>query len=110
MAKKPTGPQVLTGNRLSDGRVVFLTPEGGWDLAIDAARFARTPEEAAELERIGAEATAANVILDTYLVEVTEDSGQPVPVRLRERFRIAGPTVGHSRGDNGQAGRASADV
>lgn len=111
MAKRQAGLQVLSGNRLSDGRVVFLAPDGAWTGTIAGAQLARRPEEAAELEQIGAAAKAANIIVDPYLVEVEETDAGLAPVRLRERLRIEGPTVGHSlparaRNANGAPARA----
>lgn len=96
MAKPKSSTHVLTAYRLSDGVVVFLDGEGGWTEALSQARVSRTPEEAAELERQGVEAKTANIVVDPYLVDVAEEDGALHPVRMRERLRLAGPTVGHS--------------
>lgn len=93
MAKKPKGPQVLTGNLLSDGMVVFLGPDGSWRNDIDTARLARSQEDAAALEAEGAAAVKASLLVDPYLVEVEETEDGFVPVKFRERRRIAGPSV-----------------
>ncbi|GBE44132.1 MAG TPA: DUF2849 domain-containing protein [Rhizobiales bacterium] len=109
MAKKTTGLHALTGNLLADGRVVFLAINGGWSDSLDIARLARGENDAAELEAEGAEAVRANVIVDPYLVEVEVGQGQLVPVELRERMRIRGPSVNlefNSR-PNGQAAIAA---
>ena len=93
MAKKITGLQALTGNLLADGRVVFLAINGGWSDSLEIARLARGGNDGTDLEAEGAEAVRANVIVDPYLVEVEVQQGQLVPVELRERRRIAGPSV-----------------
>ena len=109
MAKTITGMQVLTGNLLSDGKVVFLEINGGWSDGLDIARLARSKDDAANLEVVGAEAVEANLIVDPYLVEVEVQQGQLVPVELRERMRTKGPSVNlefNSR-PNGQAAIAA---
>lgn len=93
MAKKITGPQVLTGNLLSDGSVVFLGLDGTWRNAIDTARLAHTPDDMAALESSGAEAVAANQLVEPYLVAVEQTASGLVPVEFRERRRISGPSV-----------------
>jgi len=93
MAKKITGLRVLTGNLLSDGQVVFLAINGGWSDSLEFARLARSESDAAALEAEGSEAVQTNVVVDPYLVEVEIRLGQLVPVALRERMRIKGPSV-----------------
>ena len=39
--------QVLTANRLGDGRVVFLTATGGWTACLDEGRTVRDESAAA---------------------------------------------------------------
>ena len=93
MAKKITGPQVLTANRLSDGMVVFLSSDGTWRPSIDAADIARTEDGAAALEARAAVFVRTNYIVDPYLIAVEETETGLVPVAFRERRRIAGPSV-----------------
>jgi len=93
MAKKTKGPQVLTGNLLGDGMVVFLGPDGSWRNDIDTAQIARSQEDAATLETEGADAVRASLLVDPYLVEVEETENGLVPVEFRERRRISGPSV-----------------
>ena len=93
MAKKITGPQVLTANRLSDGMVVFLSGDGTWQSEIDSADIARTEEGAGALEARAAVFVRTNEIVDPYLIAVEESSAGLAPVAFRERRRIAGPSV-----------------
>lgn len=109
MAKKAKGPQVLTGNLLGDGMVVFLGPDGSWRNDINTAQIARSVEDAATLETEGIAAVRASVLVDPYLVEVEETEQGLVPIEFRERRRIAGPSVNlefNSRA-NGQAAYAA---
>ena len=43
-------PNVVTANRLTDGIVVYLAPDGGWTEDIARARFAETEDETSALE------------------------------------------------------------
>ncbi len=109
MAKKITGPQVLTGNLLSDGKVVFLAANGVWGASLESARLARGDDDVAKLEADGADAVRTNLVVDPYLVEVEERQGLLVPVEFRERMRTRGPSVNldfNSRA-NGQAAVAA---
>lgn len=93
MAKKISGPQVLTANLLSNGLVVFLGRDGAWRKSIDTAALARSTHEIASLTDRGAEFVNSSLVVDPYLVEVEESASGLVPVELRERRRIAGPSV-----------------
>lgn len=109
MAKKITGPQVLTGNLLSDGMVVFLGPDGSWRNGIDTAQLARSEDETATLEAQGNTAVKANLVVEPYLIEVEETANGHVPIKFRERRRIAGPSVNleFNTRKNGQAAFAA---
>jgi hypothetical protein len=93
MSKRSTGSSILTANRLSDGRAVFLDFEGAWNESIDVALVARTSQELTELEARGAFDAAQNLVVEPYLVEVRETDGCLVPVRQRERVRAGGPSI-----------------
>ena len=84
---------VLTANRLGDGIVVFLDFEGAWSEDIALAVVARDPDEARALEDRGAYDSARNLVVEPYLVEVREADGRFMPVRYRERVRVAGPSI-----------------
>ena len=109
MAKKITGTQALTGNRLGDGGVVFLASNGVWRAGLENARLARGADDIAELEAEGADAAAANRVVDPYLVEIEVRQGRLVPAAFRERMRIKGPSVNldFNSKPNGQAAIAA---
>ena len=81
--------KALTGNRLFDGEVVFWKA-GQWvERFADAELFDDDP--AAE----AAEAHAKNqptVVVEPYLIDLTESEGLWAPVSYRERIRALGPT------------------
>jgi hypothetical protein len=105
MAKKITGPQVLTANLLQDGIVVFLGAGGAWDRSLERARLAHSDDDVAQLEAQGSVAAKANLIIDPYLIEVEDAGSALAPVAFRERMRASGPSVNleFNSKTNGQA-------
>ena len=88
------GPRkVVTGNRLGDGLVVFLTDDGGWSTDIAASRILATPDEVKEAEAYGKAQHDAQIVVEPYVIDVDVAEGVPTPMRLRERIRAEGPTV-----------------
>src|SRR5947209_7117233 len=92
MSKTPA-ISVLTANRLGDGIVVFLDFEGDWSENIAEALVARSPDEVRQLQDRGTHDAARNLVVEAYLVEVRETGGSLVPIRYRERVRVAGPSI-----------------
>lgn len=89
---KIAGPTAITANRLADGVVVWLTAGGGWTLSIGEATVATTAEEVQRLLAIaqGDENTAVGA----YAARVAlTPEGHAIPVNLRERIRVGGPTI-----------------
>ena len=84
---------VLTANRLDDGIVVFLDFEGAWSETLAEAVIARSPDEVRALQDRGTYDAARNIVVEPYLVEVRETAGGIVPIRYRERVRVAGPSI-----------------
>lgn len=84
--------KIITANRLSDGRVIYVGEAGAVVEALAAA--AVFEPEAADAALAEAAAQPA-VFVNPYLVEVTghTPSGRD---RLKETIRSAGPTVGNS--------------
>jgi sulfite reductase (NADPH) hemoprotein beta-component len=86
-------PVVITANDLIEGDSVFLGL-CGWVREARMATVAMTREEAQVLETAGAEGEEANLVVGPYLVEVSLETGQPVPVLRREQIRASGlPTI-----------------
>jgi hypothetical protein len=88
--------EVITGNNLSNGRVIFQTAFG-WTFHLDEAEVLHD-KEAVELALARAMAdAAANRVVEPYAIDVTRSGDDIIPVRLRERIRADGPTTGNSK-------------
>ena len=88
---------IITGNSLGEGSVVFQIAGEGWSLDIQSAEVLETKETlAVALERANLDA-AHNRVVEPYAIEVTRVGSRVIPVRLREKIRANGPTTGHSK-------------
>jgi hypothetical protein len=87
--------KIITANRLTDGIVVYLTGNG-WVDGIGSAAVLNAPD-AIEAGLASAKRAIANrEVVDVAAIDVTlDDNRSPVPVKLRERIRAFGPTVGY---------------
>ncbi|MCR9220289.1 MAG: DUF2849 domain-containing protein [Alphaproteobacteria bacterium] len=86
--------QVLTANRLRDGAVVYLSPDGSWVERVAAARAESAPEAVARLEAAGRAAVVAREVVEPYPIAVEQgEDGRLIPVRYRERIRAEGPSI-----------------
>jgi hypothetical protein len=86
-------PNVVTANRLIDGIVVYLAPDGGWVEELARATIAETADETKALESEAAKAVAERRVVAVYPMEVTLDGGVPVATSMRERIRAAHRTT-----------------
>jgi hypothetical protein len=84
--------KILTANRLSDGIAVWYA-DGGWAETVDHADLAHDKAAEDRLEALGAQAYAANEVVDVNLIDADVVNGVVEPVRLREKIRAAGPTI-----------------
>lgn len=84
--------KIITANRLSDGRVIYLGEAGA---VVDSLSAAAVFEPEAADAALAEAAAQPAVFVNPYLVEVTghTPSGRD---RLKETIRSAGPTVGNS--------------
>ena len=89
---KVKGPVVVTANRLRDGVVIYRTVDDGWTTDLTAAAIVTTTPAAQELLK-GAVADDVGAV-QAYVapVELTLDR-RVLPGNLRERIRVAGPTI-----------------
>ena len=88
---KPDGPKVLTGNLLRNGATVYYTG-AAWSAHVADAQVAATADEAEALRKIGADAYAANLVIDVAVVDV-QPTPEHTPSHIREVIRATGPTV-----------------
>ncbi len=85
--------KVVTANRLSDGFVVYLDREDGWSERIEESRVADNPDEGKEMMALAGQAERDVVVVDPYLIAVSDEDGSLRPVKYRELLRTKGPTV-----------------
>ncbi len=80
-------PNILTGNRLETGDVLW------WNGSDWSPHIADAAEIGAEGEALVAELVAAERINDPALIPVTGSAGNWLPTTTRERVRASGPSV-----------------
>jgi hypothetical protein len=89
---KVTGPVVVTANRVGDGVVVYRAADGSWTTRLGAAAIAMDTAGAQALMRAALEDDLRAV--GPYVAPVKLGSGGTVsPGNLREKIRVAGPTI-----------------
>ncbi|MEO8113020.1 MAG: DUF2849 domain-containing protein [Phenylobacterium sp.] len=82
--------KALTANRLIDGEVVFWS-DGQWvERFADAQLFAVDDPKAEAAEAHGK--NQPTVVVEPYLIDLSEVEGVWAPVSYRERVRALGPT------------------
>ena len=89
---KITGPVLVTANRTGDGVVIYRTGAGGWSTQLGHAQVVTTAPAATELLQ---EAIADDLgAVGAYVAPVkVQSDGTLRPGNLRERIRLAGPTI-----------------
>ena len=99
--------QAVTANRLSDGEVVYLTPDNQWAETFAAADITDGPEAGDVLLARALPADFELHVLEPYLFEVLQDASHFKPASVREIIRAAGPTVRLDLGKQADAKRES---
>lgn len=99
--------RALTANRLTDGEVVFWRA-GQW-----VERFAEADlfgdADLAQAEAAEGHAKGQpTVVVDPYLIDLTQSEGFWAPVSYRERIRALGPTNHQHHGKQAEGGDAIA--
>lgn len=88
---KVKGNVVVTANRLTDGAVIYRTVDGGWSTDIGLAAVVDTAPAATAMLR-AAEADDVRAV-GPYVAPVSLVGQRILPGNLRERIRVAGPTI-----------------
>ncbi len=86
--------EIVSANRLTDGRVVYLARGDAWSESIIDGRTAGTQEESAALLAEAERAVEAGIVVSPYLVSMADDGGAFAPLHFRERIRLFGPKNG----------------
>jgi hypothetical protein len=84
---------VVTANRLTDGIVVYLAPDGSWVEDIARARIASTENETKTLEDVAAKDVKARKVVAVYPMEVALVDGAIDPLSVREKIRASHRTT-----------------
>jgi len=92
-SKSTASLRLVTANRLTDGVVVFLGPDGQWTASIAESAAVATSEEADHLLAVARDSALRAEIVEPYIIEAERQDGVPVPERFRERIRVTGPTI-----------------
>jgi len=85
--------QVITANLLDEGWVVFYSKDNQWHKDINAATVLESNEEAEALLAVASDKDNELRVVGPYLIDVTVDESDVVPVRYREVIRTKGPSV-----------------
>ncbi|MDR3497138.1 MAG: DUF2849 domain-containing protein [Ancalomicrobiaceae bacterium] len=94
MARVPKSSQIITANRLIDGRVVFYSAGAArWARDVQQAEVFADPTAAEAALKQAEQDVALRLVVDPYPIGVSVDEGLILPSLLRERIRAAGPTV-----------------
>jgi hypothetical protein len=86
-------PSVVTANRLTDGIVVYLAPDGGWVEELARAKLADSEEGTKALESEAAKAVAERRVVAVYPMDVVIQDGMPAALSVREKIRAAHRTT-----------------
>ncbi len=95
--------QVVTANRLKDGEVVYLTKTGEWSPWLPEAAASDDQEDLAARMDAAAQAVAARLVVEPYLMPIAEDDRGRRALSQRERIRARGPTVRRDLGKQAAA-------
>ncbi|WP_417666449.1 DUF2849 domain-containing protein [Roseibium sp.] len=95
--------KVITANRLLDGEVVWQGADGAWVELLSLAKSLEGKDDVAAAMALAEQSVAKREVVEVYAIDVTEDEGRIVPVRLREVIRAAGPTTHPNLGKQARA-------
>lgn len=113
-APKDAAPtlHVMTGYRLTDGIVIWLTADNEWSEWVEDAATAAAAAEADALTAQAKEWERRNQVYEIYLVDVALKDGKPWPVKMREAMRAQGPSIHPQFGKQSEraSGRVTATV
>ena len=87
-------PSVVTANRLTDGVVVYLAPNGVWTEDIAEAARGETDEDIKALEADAESGVRDRLVIGAYPMPIAlRDDGSVDPISVRERIRAAHRTT-----------------
>lgn len=96
-------PKVVTANTLATGHVVFLSGNGAWVTAVEAAMIypdAATAEEGLALARRDAD---RSIVVEPFVTDRDPDADGKPAMTLRDSIRAYGPTIKYLPADTAAA-------
>ena len=94
--------RIVTANRLGDGAVVYLAPEGRWCVSVAGALVA--PHDALEpLLAMAERGVRDRLVVSPYAIGVEQAAGLLRPSHIKEVIRATGPTVRRDLGKQAAA-------
>ena len=94
--------QIITANRLTDGIVVFLGPQGWVERLVDGTVLSDKASAATALARAKGD-EANDIVVEPYVIDVVDRNGAAAAKHLREVIRAAGPTIRRDLGKQAAA-------
>lgn len=88
--------RILSANDLESGLVIYCAADGRWTGDPSRAAVAGRDVSPEWLEARLEDAIEGDRVVAPVIVEAEWIDGAPVPLRLRERIRSAGPTVAYA--------------
>lgn len=85
--------RMIIANRLTDGRVVFLTAGHGWTTAIADGLIVTEADAAEQALAAAMQGEPGSQVIDPNLIDISLEDGKPRPTAIREAIRAFGPTV-----------------
>jgi len=82
--------KVITGNRLTDGAVIYLDDNDQWTVRLDEAAQFENEDSVAVLEAVQ---SRTKELADVYLIEIGNAGAPTGRQALREEIRMSGPTI-----------------
>jgi hypothetical protein len=86
-------PKIISANRLADGIVVYAGHAGSWVERLNEALVFSSKEEAEAGLILAQGDVARNLIVEPFVVDVTQDAAGLRPATLRDSIRAHGPTI-----------------
>jgi hypothetical protein len=86
-------PSVVTANRLVDGIVVYLAPDGSWTEDLNRAWLGESEAEIKELEAVADKAVKDRKVVAAYPMDVAVEGDEVQALSVRERIRAAHRTT-----------------
>lgn len=90
---KTSSLEVVSGNRLTDGFVVYLAASGDWAEKIEDAAVAANEAERAALEDLANAGIASQHVVGWEFAEITDAGGARKAIKNIQFIRSLGPTV-----------------